>query len=229
MAEQVFPTKGNLLNVKKSLSLARVGYELLDRKRNILIRELMMMVDAAKALRISISDTYKDAYAALQRANITMGLISRVAEGLPIEQSVKVTYRSVMGCELPKVSLDVSDNRLTYGFENTDGNVDLAYICFNRVKQMTAMLAEVDNSVFRLANAIKKTQTRANALKNIVIPRYEATVKFIENSLEEKEREEFSRQKVIKAQKERRKLRGRAVNRESFSVPDVERFLREVE
>lgn len=226
MADQVFPTKGNLLNVKKSLSLARVGYELLDRKRNVLIRELMMMVDAAKALRGSITDTYKDAYAALQRANITMGLISRVAEGMPIEQSVNVTYRSVMGCELPKVSLDVSANHLTYGFENTDGNVDMAYISFNRVKQMTAMLAEVDNSVFRLANAIKKTQTRANALKNIVIPRYEETVKFIENSLEEKEREEFSRQKVIKAQKERRKLRGRSIPTEKFTVPDVEQFLK---
>lgn len=226
MADQVFPTKGNLLNVKKSLMLAKVGYELLDRKRNVLIRELMMMVDAAKALRGSITDTYKDAYAALQRANITMGLISRVAEGMPIEQSVSVTYRSVMGCELPKVSLDVSANQLTYGFENTDGNVDMAYICFNRVKQMTAMLAEVDNSVFRLANAIKKTQTRANALKNIVIPKYESTVKFIENSLEEKEREEFSRQKVIKAQKERRKLRGRKIPTEEFIVPDVEQFLK---
>lgn len=226
MADQVFPTKGNLLNVKKSLMLARVGYELLDRKRNVLIRELMMMVDAAKALRGSITDTYKDAYAALQRANITMGLISRVAEGMPIEQSVSVTYRSVMGCELPKVSLGVSSNHLTYGFENTDGNVDMAYICFNRVKQMTAMLAEVDNSVFRLANAIKKTQTRANALKNIVIPKYESTVKFIENSLEEKEREEFSRQKVIKAQKERRKLRGRKIPTEEFIVPDVEQFLK---
>ena len=226
MADQVFPTKGNLLNVKKSLSLAKVGYELLDRKRNVLIRELMMMVDAAKALRGSISNTYKDAYAALQRANITMGLISRVAEGMPIENSVSVTYRSVMGCELPKVSLGYSSNELLYGFENTDGNVDMAYISFNRVKQMTAMLAEVDNSVFRLANAIKKTQTRANALKNIVIPRYESTVKFIENSLEEKEREEFSRQKVIKTQKERKKYKGRAVPSEKFTVPDISEFVK---
>lgn len=224
MADQVFPTKGNLLNVKKSLSLAKLGYELLDRKRNVLIRELMMMVDAAKALRSSITDTYKDAYAALQRANITMGLISRTAESMPIDDSVNVTYRSVMGCELPKVTVIPSDNEIRYGFENTDGNVDLAYISFSRVKQMTAMLAEVDNSVFRLANAIKKTQTRANALKNIVIPRYEATMKFIENSLEEKEREEFSRQKVIKAQKERRKLSGRPVPQEKFTVPDVSQF-----
>lgn len=226
MADQVFPTKGNLLNVKKSLLLAKVGFDLLDRKRNVLIRELMMMVDAAKALRSSITETYMEAYAALQKANITMGLISRVAESMPVEDSVNVTYRSVMGCELPKVTLENSTNVLIYGFENTDGNVDVAYISFNRVKQMTAMLAEVDNSVFRLASAIKKTQTRANALKNIVIPRYEETVKFIENSLEEKEREEFSRQKVIKAQKERKKYKGTAAASEVFEVPDVSRFMK---
>ncbi|MGN0642140.1 MAG: V-type ATP synthase subunit D [Huintestinicola sp.] len=224
MADQVFPTKGNLLNVKKSLLLAKVGYELLDRKRNVLIRELMMLVDAAKALRNSISDTYKDAYAALQRANITMGLISRIAESMPVENSVNVTYRSVMGCELPKVTVDNSTNKLTYGFENTDGNVDVAYICFERVKQMTVMLAEVDNSVFRLANAIKKTQTRANALKNIVIPKYEGIVKFIENSLEEKEREEFSRMKVIKSQKERQRYVGRANPSQPLEKPDLSQF-----
>ena len=226
VADQVFPTKGNLLNVKKSLLLAKLGYELLDKKRNVLIRELMMMVDAAKALRSSITDTYRDAYAALQRANITMGLISRVAESMPVDDSVNVTYRSVMGCELPKVSFEPSDNAIRYGFEYTDGNVDMAYISFNRVKQMTAMLAEVDNSVFRLASSIKKTQTRANALKNIVIPRYEETVKFIENSLEEKEREEFSRQKVIKAQKERKKLRGRAAAVQGFEIPDISEFVK---
>ena len=48
---------------------------------------------------------------------------------------------------------------------------------------------------------IKKTQKRANALKNIIIPRYTSTVKYITDSLEEKEREDFSRLKVIKAQK----------------------------
>ena len=66
---------------------------------------------------------------------------------------------------------------------------------------MTVVLAEVENSVYRLANNIRKTQKRANALKNISIPRFEETIKFISESLEEKEREEFSRQKVIKNQK----------------------------
>ena len=97
--------------------------------------------------------------------------------------------------------------KLAYGFQNTDINVDKAYICFENVKRMTLVLAEVENSIYRLTNSIRKTQTRANALQNIVIPRYEAIVKYISGSLEEKEREEFSRMKVIKAQKMRKKYR----------------------
>ncbi|MBQ7990560.1 MAG: V-type ATP synthase subunit D [Oscillospiraceae bacterium] len=204
MADQVFPTKGNLLKIKRSLSLARTGYELLDRKRNVLIRELMTMVAEAKKLRSSIAQTYKSAYDALARANITQGIISRTAEGIPIDDSVSVTMRSVMGCEIPRVDTAPHEMSIPYGFGNTDENVDIAYFAFNRVKEQTARLAEIDTGVFRLALAIKKTQTRANALKNIVIPRYESNYRFISDSLEEKEREEFSRQKVIKRQKEKR-------------------------
>ena len=56
----------------------------------------------------------------------------------------------------------------------------------------------VENSAYRLASNIKKTQKRANALKNITIPTYTERVKSITNALEEKEREEFTRLKVIK-------------------------------
>ncbi|MEG1441766.1 MAG: V-type ATP synthase subunit D, partial [Oscillospiraceae bacterium] len=78
---------------------------------------------------------------------------------------------------------------------------DEAWEKFNNVKLLTKKLAQIENSVFRLADSIKKTQKRANALKNIMIPRYIAETKNIQNALEEKEREEFSRLKVIKANK----------------------------
>lgn len=201
MADQVFPTKGNLLNTQKSLSLAQLGYELLDKKRNILIRELMQMVERAKTIRGSIDLTYVEAYSALQMANISHGVVQNIAEGMPIDDTISVSYRSVMGCELPKLSIEEKPLKLDYGFQNTDMNVDKAYICFEKVKRMTVVLAEVENSIYRLTNSIRKTQTRANALQNIVIPRYQGVVKFISGSLEEKEREEFSRMKVIKAQK----------------------------
>ena len=82
--------------------------------------------------------------------------------------------------------------------------IDEAYILFARVKEMTAKLAEVENGIYRLAVAIKKTQKRANALKNILIPKFMNISKYISDSLEEKEREEFSRLKVIKTQKSRK-------------------------
>lgn len=205
MAEQIFPTKGNLITTKKSLSLAALGYDLLDRKRNILIREMMMLINTAKSLRGSIEDTYKEAYQALQNANITLGMstITNIAESVPIETGIEVSYRSVMGVEIPKITINETPIKLNYGFSNTNSQLDIAYICFDKVKKMTVVLTEVENSIYRLANAIKKTQSRANALKNIIIPRFEDIVKFISNSLEEKEREDFSRLKVIKAQKQK--------------------------
>lgn len=194
----VIPTKGNLLNIKKSLNLAKLGYSLLDRKRNILIREMMMLIDDAKAIRGEIESTYKDAYLALQNANITLGVCENAAKAVPIETGVRVTYRSVMGVEIPHVSLHPQPIKVYYGFQATNAALDNAFVLFQRVKKLTATLAEIENSVYRLANAIKKTQKRANALKNIIIPRFEADSKFITDALEEKEREDFSRLKIIK-------------------------------
>ena len=201
MADQVFPTKGNLINTKKSLDLAKVGFELLDRKRNIIVREMMQLIDRAAVIQSQIDSCYAEAYQALQRANVAHGVCDDIAASVPVENGLELTVRSVMGVEIPMVKLDAEPVSLRYGFMSTSSLVDGAYIKFDRVKKLTAELAEVENSVYRLATAVNKTQKRANALKNIIIPRLTSTVKFITDSLEEKEREDFSRLKVIKAQK----------------------------
>lgn len=204
--KQVFPTKGNLIATKKSLELASLGYELMDKKRNILIREMMQQVDSVKLLRDEITDVYAEAYFALQEANMSLGLIDDLVKEIPVDTGIEVTYRSVMGVEIPTVTYHKQSNELVYGLDRANSKLDYAYRCFQKVKEMTVLLAEVENSVYRLANAIRKSQKRANALKNIVIPDFESTVKFISDSLEEKEREEFSRQKVIKATKEKQRM-----------------------
>ena len=209
MAEQqVFPTKGNLINSKKALKLAALGYELLDRKRNILIRELMQLVEKAGELRASIEDTYKVAYSALQMANISLGVITPYAQCIPLENGLELSSRSVMGVELPKLEMQENPLKPTYGFSQTSSQLDKAYLAFNEVKRITVTLAEVENSIYRLSVAINKTQRRANALQNIIIPRNEAIVKYISDSLEEKEREEFSRLKIIKSYKLKARKKG---------------------
>ena len=205
MANQVAPTKGNLIATKKSLSLASLGYDLMDRKRNILIREMMEQVENVKMLRDEITKTYAVAYYALQEANMSLGLITDIVDAIPVDNGLQVSYRSVMGVELPKIHYEKQPMELTYGLERANSKLDYAYRCFAKVKEMTIVLAEVENSVYRLANTIRKTQKRANALKNIVIPDFKLTVKNISDALEEKEREEFSRQKVIKTTKDKRK------------------------
>lgn len=201
MSNQIVPTKGNLLATKKTLELSRTGYELLDRKRNILIREMMALIGRAAKIQDQIDDTYEEAYTALQKANITLGICDELSRTVPLDNNLNVAYRSVMGVEIPMVSLDIVNIPIPFGLNATNIVLDNAYNKFTEVKRLTAELAEVENSVYRLADAIKKTQKRANALKNIMIPRFESTVKLITDALEEKDREEFSRLKVIKHQK----------------------------
>ena len=201
MALKVVPTKGNLIAMKKSLQLANLGYNLMDQKRNVLIKEMMTLLDDVKLIRDQITSSYQEAYDALQEANISMGLITDIVNSTPEDYGISIAYRSVMGVEIPKIAYDKQPLKMTYDIERSNSKVDYAYNCFYRVKQLTVLLAEVENSVYRLANTIRKTQKRANALRNISIPRFESTIKVISEALEEKEREEFTRQKVIKEMK----------------------------
>jgi len=198
MSERVSPTKGNLLSLQKSHALAKKGYDLMDRKRNILIKEMMALIDDVRMLRQEIADTYKKAYQALQEANITLGIVGDIAKSIPIDNGLSVTYRSVMGVELPQVSHTAEFVRITYGIGHTNTKFDYAYKSFRKVRELTVKLAEIDNSTYRLANAIRKSQKRANALENIVIPNFETEIRYITDVLEEKDREAFVRQKVIK-------------------------------
>lgn len=216
MAEQVFPTKGNLIKTKRSLQQAKQGYELMDRKRNVLIREMVALIDKSKVVRDNIEQTYEKAYLALQKANMTLGSVSTLMQFVPEETELQLSFRSVMGVELPTVSLPERKLVPQYDVAMTNSYLDHAVICFNETKYMTVALAEIENSIYRLAVAIKKTQKRANALKNIIIPKYEAQLSFITNSLEEKEREEFSRQKVIKSTKIKKEQLTRV--REKFDI-----------
>ena len=197
MDPNTFPTKGNLILAKNSLALSKQGYELMDKKRNILIREMMELIDQAK--------TFRTAYAALQKANMEIGIafVDQISHTVPVEDSIRIKTRSVMGTEIPLVEYDKkAGNTPTYAYYSTKLSLDEAKAAFGRVKELSIQLSMIENAAIRLATNIKKTQKRANALKNITIPRYETLTRDITNALEEKEREEFTRLKVIKRMKQ---------------------------
>ncbi|MBP3361375.1 MAG: V-type ATP synthase subunit D [Clostridia bacterium] len=198
------PTKGNLMAAKNTLRLSKQGYEMLDRKRNILIREMMLLIEKAKDVEARIETTFAEAYRALAGANIMMGVssVSHYAHTAVIDDGIKISLRSVMGVELPVVKKKSGVDRPMYSFYATTSALDEATMKFSEVKTLSLELAEIENAVYRLAMNIKKTQKRANALENITIPLYERLTKEISSALEEKEREEHTRLKVIKKQKE---------------------------
>lgn len=200
MNPNTFPTKGNLILAKNSLALASQGYELMDKKRNILIRELMELIDQAKNIQSEIDSTFTAAYKSLQKANIQLGInyVQEISSAIPVENSVEIKVRSIMGTEIPLVRHQEVPLAPVYAFFSTTQALDDARFQFEQVKKLTIKLAMVENSAYRLANNIKKTQKRANALKNITIPNFQLLTRDITNALEEKEREEFTRLKVIK-------------------------------
>ena len=198
---QTAPTKGNLNAAKRSRALADNGYELMDRKRNILIREIMELMDEAEDLQERIDSTFSEAYASMRLAEISMGGSAQSgANAVPIDDSFSIRFRSVMGVELPVVSAEPEEpSGPPYGLAFTSSDLDDAYFKFAEVKELIRELAESENCIYRLAYAIKKAQKRANALQNIVIPGLDSEIARISDALEEKEREEFVRLKVVKA------------------------------
>lgn len=209
MDPRTFPTKGNLMLAKNSLSLARQGYDLMDKKRNILIRELMDLIEEARTIQEDIDSTFMYAYQCLQRANIENGIstVELLAYTVPIENSITIQTRSIMGTEIPHVRYTPANEMPTYSFSTTRESIDQATKAFQKVKDLTVKLSMVENAAYRLATNIKKTQKRANALQNITIPMYTQLVYNITNALEEKEREEFTRLKVIKRMKQKKEAR----------------------
>ena len=203
MDPNTFPTKGNLLLAKNGLALSKQGYELMDKKRNILIREMMELIDRAKDIQTQIDEKFSKAYKALQAANMQMGIgnVQQISFTVPVEESIRIKSRSVMGVEIPLVEAEPKNDVPTYAYYSTKAVLDEAKAAFEDVKVLTLELSMVENAAYRLAVNIKKTQKRANALKNITIPKYEQLAKDITNALEEKEREEFTRLKVIKKRK----------------------------
>lgn len=198
--ENFAPTKSTLMAAKSSLDFSKKGFELLDKKRNVLIREMMSYVAKARELQEQVNIVFSKAYKALESANINTGIINveDIAMAVDEAKDYEILFRSVMGVEVPKIIFERKDIQPKYGFYRSSASIDEAMKEFNGVKYLTYELAEVENAVYRLAMEVKKTQKRANALQNIQIPKYEGIVKYVTEVLEEKEREDFFRLKIVK-------------------------------
>lgn len=198
---QIAPTRSNLFRIRESLELAQEGYEILDKKREVLTSELIHIAHDAAALQERVWAMLADAYQALLMARLAMGREHLEWAALSVSKTIEVTIQphSVMGVVLPAVESYGAPVETPYGMGNTTVSLDEAAVRFRDVLAQIPALSETMTTVWRLALELQKTQRRVNALQYIFIPQYQETVAFIESALEEREREETFRLKRIKS------------------------------
>lgn len=205
MAIKTTPTKANLIKAKARLIFSEKGYDLLDKKRTILIQELMTLVNEAETIEGEISRIFAEAYESLQQVSISMGLSHLEEFALSVQKEIPfdVRAKSVMGIDIPEVTYDSgTEEELPSGFYENNPALDITINRFRDAKFLSYQLAQIESTAFKLSLEIKKTQKSANALDKIQIPRLHEEIKTIQETLEEKEREEFFRLKKVKGKKE---------------------------
>ena len=195
-------TRSNLLRLKDELLFARDGLELMDQKKEILVRQISSLAVRAERVRAEMNKRLSEAYDQLQEAVIQHGAaaVESAGLGLRAEEQLQVQERSLMGVVLPQVHIDVPLFQPGYGFFGTGKSMDATAAAIHLAMEVTGELAEVEISIERLLAELKKTLKRINVLAQIYVPRYQSTIKAMELSLEEKEREALFRLRRIRRQ-----------------------------
>lgn len=196
----VAPTRTNLIRIKKDLRFAREGYEILDRKREVLTTELVRVAHEADVIQKEVWKLLETAYRALEKARLTLGSDHVEWAALAANKTVDIhlKLRGIMGVAIPVIEARGELPKMLYSLSGTNAALDEASAAFREVIIKTPQLSMLVTTVWRLAGELRKTQRRVNALQHIFIPEYEQTVVFIVSSLEEREREEIFRLKWLK-------------------------------
>jgi len=195
-------TRSNLIRLKDELAFARDGLELMDQKKEILIRQISSLAVRAERVREEMNQRLAEAYGQLKEAVVQHGeaTVESAGLGLRAEEQLRVRERSLMGVVLPQVHIDLPVFQPGYGLCATGKPIDATAAAIHRAMEVAGELAEVEVSIERLMAELKKTLKRINVLAHIHVPNYLATIKVIEITLEEKEREALFRLKRIRGQ-----------------------------
>ena len=201
MSIRDLPTKNNLIKLQNFINQSKQGHKLLEQKKLILTRELEKYKEKEKALKEKGKNILEEAQNSLRLSNVDIGIESMINLSDTVKEDndvIDIKYKTIMGVEIPSIISQETEIAPIYGLYNTTSNIDETIIRYNKLKKYIIELAEIENIIFRLEKSIEKVQRRANALKEIIIPRDEKIAKKIQEILDETDMEEFSRMKMIK-------------------------------
>ena len=201
----IAPTKSNLLVTKEQLAVSTNGYELLEEKREILVRELMRLVEQVKILEDEIQQAIDLAYPAFKRMLMIDGAdqVERIAHAIHYDFDMVEKVVVVGGMQFETIDVELPKKELFYSFLGTYANTDEVIVKFFNLLSLLTQMASIRTIVWRLAEEVKRTQRRVNALDKMIIPQATETIKYIESVLEERERENVFVLKALKKKKQK--------------------------
>lgn len=196
----IAPTKSNLLITKEQLAVSTNGYELLEEKREILVRELMRLVEQVKMLEDEIQQAIDLAYPAFKRMLMVDGAdqVERIAHAIHYDFDMIEKVVVVGGMQFETIEVELPKKELFYSALGTYANTDDVIVKFFNLLTLLTQMASIRTIVWRLAEEVKRTQRRVNALDKMIIPQATETIKYIESVLEERERENVFVLKALK-------------------------------
>lgn len=204
MTETKFaPTKANLMKAKSQLELINEGYDILDKKRKALIGQYNAKINQRNELNNIVNSSIKDVKKNIKKAIVTTGedRLKSIALSVPIDNSISLKEKKFMQTRIFEIDFDEKKLNLSYSLNLTNSLFDEALISLNDVKDKVYKLAELDTTIKNLDTEIKKTSKKVNSLEKVQIPNYQSIIKSISSQIEEREREEFSKTKMVKDKK----------------------------
>lgn len=198
---KVRPTKSTLLSLRRQVVALQHGHDLLERKRELLTRLVHQRLKSYRELRLTVHEALQGAYHWLSIAHMRMGStqLRQAVLGLKPALSVYILPRSSIGVEYPTVTVERAPLQ-PVGLMWTDASFDEARKRMTEIAMLLAQLGEAETALWRLLTEQRKTQKRVNALKYNVIPRYQATIRYIESVLSEEERNTQFQLKLMREQ-----------------------------
>jgi V/A-type H+-transporting ATPase subunit D len=198
-------TKGNLIRVKDEQVLATEAVTFLEEKRDLLLGELLRLQGQAAIFRRRMEQALKAAYERLVESLLSLGqeAVGRAAMGVRLDDRVVLKDRSFLGMPMPVVEFQAGEVRPQISFGGTVSALDECQLAVREALAAIAELAEVEAILWRLAEELKRTVRRTNALNYMIIPTYRETIHYLEGALEEREREGLFHLKRVKARKQR--------------------------
>ncbi len=227
MSKDVKPTRKNLMAIEDRIELSERGHDTLEKKRDGLIMEFMDILDQAQDVRSDLDEKYERAQHNINMARAMEGDVAVRGAAAALKEHPEITSQSknIMGVVVPQIEstkVKKSLDQRGYGLVGTSARIDEAADAYEELLETVILAAEVETAMKKMLDEIEKTKRRVNALEFKLLPELHGAQEYIEQKLEEQEREEIFRMKKIKAKKEEEQKAEREAEAEAAEGSDVE-------